>query len=248
MAEVLYGAGWRQPQPGFSWNRDRVARGTAALLPDSMVQEVYWADFYAHAEFDSGSRFFDFVSSRDDLPTTVIDLGCGDGRDAIAHAMTGSRVFGVDRSHVAVRHAQAKAEQLGLVDRLTFVAADVADATALGGVLAKARAEAGGGAVLIYLRFFLHSITEETQRALLDGIHAQAEPGDALAAEFRTEQDKDSEKVYTKHYRRFQNGPAFGVELAERYDYELLEEVEGRGLSPYRDEDPHLYRVLARRR
>ena len=248
MAEVLYGSGWRQPQPGFSWHRDRTSRGEAALLPDAMVQEVYWANFYAHAEFDSGSTFFSAIDARGDLPDTVLDLGCGDGRDAIAHATSKRSVIGVDRSQVAVRHAQARAEKLGLSELATFVRADVGDTDALDEVLLRARETAGEGPLLVYLRFFLHSITEDVQETLLEAVHRRARSGDMLAAEFRTLEDKDAPKVHTAHYRRYQDGPAFGELLRERYDYEVVHEEEGRGLSPYRDEDPHLYRVVARRR
>ena len=248
LAEVLYGAGWRQPQPGFSWHRDRTSRGEAALVPASMVEEVYWADFYAHAEYDSGSTFFDFVDAQESVPATVVDLGCGDGRDAIAHAAAGRRVVGVDRSHVAVSHAQAKADKLGLGERLTFAAADVADTEGLTAILERARSLADGGPLLVYLRFFLHSIPAETQETLLDTVAAAGRSGDLIAAEFRTEDDADAPKVHGAHYRRYQNGPAFGVMLDERHDYEVLVEREGTGLSPYGDEDPHLYRVIARRR
>lgn len=247
VAEVLYGAGWRQPQPGFSWHRDRTSRGEAALVPPTMVEEVYWADFYAHAEFTTGSTFFDFVDSQE-IPSTVVDLGCGDGRDAIAHAAAGRHVVGVDRSRVAVRHAQARAEKLGLAGRLTFASADVADAPGLTAILTQARSKADGGPVLVYLRFFLHSIPEETQQALLDTVAAAGRAGDVIAAEFRTEQDAKGPKVHGAHYRRYQDGRAFGQLLDEHYGYEVLVEREGTGLSPYGDEDPHLYRVIARRR
>jgi hypothetical protein len=176
-----------------------------------------------------------------------VDLGCGDGRDSFAHAGAGRRVFGLDRSHVGLRHARAKVKELGLERQLSFHECDVADTDALSVTLGKVRAEAGDEPILFYMRFFLHSIDEETQEGLLSVINAWAQPGDVIAAEFRSEQDKPNTKVHGGHYRRYQNGPAFGSMLAERYAFQILEEQEGTGLSPYQGEDPHLYRVVSRR-
>jgi len=247
LARVLYGDGWREPQPGFNWNRDRKTRASDALLPEAAIEEIYWADFYEHTEYDTGSTFFDYLQARDDLPATVLDIGCGDGRDSFAHAKAGRQVFGLDRSHIGIRHATGKAAKLSLDDKLTFRPCDVGDAAALTEALAAVRSGAGGGAVLFYLRFFLHSIPEEVQETLLQVIDAEARAGDLFAAEFRTLEDERAKKVHTHHYRRYQDGRAFGARLRDQFGFELLDEVEGTGLSPYKGEDPHLYRVVARR-
>jgi acetylornithine/succinyldiaminopimelate/putrescine aminotransferase len=99
---------------------------------------------------------------------------------------------------------------------------------------------------LFYLRFFLHAVPEDVQETLLSVITECARPGDMFAAEFRSEADQERAKTHTKHYRRFQNGPAFGVALHDRYGFAVLDEVEGTGLAVYGDEDPVIYRVIAR--
>ena len=101
--------------------------------------------------------------------------------------------------------------------------------------------------MLFYARFFLHSIPEDVQRTLMTTISEVARPGDYFAAEFRTDKDAAIEKVHGNHYRRFQNGPAFGRSLQESYGFVPLLEQEGNGFSPYKGEDPQLYRVIARR-
>jgi SAM-dependent methyltransferase len=176
----------------------------------------------------------------------VVDIGCGDGRDSYAFAGAGrSKVTGLDRSHVGVRQAAKKAEQLGYGDTLTFTACDVGNADKLRATLESARD--GDEPMLFYARFFLHSIPEDVQRTLMTVVAECARPGDHFAAEFRTDRDEASAKVHGNHYRRFQNGPAFGRSLRETYGFTPLLEQEGNGFSPYQGEDPQLYRVIARR-
>ena len=247
LVEHLYGADWRSPKPGFHWPYDRTSRSDGGQLPQQMHEEIYWANFYAHAKHAGGSTFFEFVDGRADTPGTVIDIGCGDGRDSFAFGAAGRTVLGLDRSHVAVAYADLHAEELGLGDRVRFRGVDVSDTETLSAILRETIEGSPDAPVLFYLRFFLHSIPEDVQDGLLGVIDSVARPGDMFAAEFRTDQDQARKHVHRKHYRRYQNGPAFGVALRERYGFDVLHEQESTGLSPYRDEDPMLFRVIARR-
>lgn len=216
-------------------------------ISDAAAEEIYWANFYAHTEYTSGSTFFDRVVTVDRVPRRLIDLGCGDGRDSYAFAAAGWSVLGVDRSRIAVAHAGRKAEQLDHAEAARFVACDVADVPALRATLQAELDRAGDEPVMFYARFFLHSIPEDVQDGLMAQVAELARPGDWFAAEFRTDADASSQKVHQKHYRRFQNGPAFGHRLSAEYGFTPVEVEEGTGLSPYRGEDPHLYRIIARR-
>lgn len=247
LVEALYGSGWRSGHPGWHGARRRRQPAVEAQLHPAQREEVYWASFYAHHDFGSGSTFQERVEQTPGLPQAVVDLGCGQGRDAFAFAVAGRTVLGVDRSHIGIRHAAAKAQAVGLSDRLCFAACDVSDVPALGALLDEVRERAQGGPVLFYARFFLHSVPEDVQEALLGTVAGRARPGDWFAAEFRTDKDEAAAKVHTRHYRRFQDGPLFGRRLAGVFGWEVVEEQEGTGLSPYRGEDPELYRVLARR-
>jgi hypothetical protein len=248
IAEHIYGPSWRNPNPGFDWSRDRTQYAAEGIPADYLIEEVYWADFYARTSYDTGSSFFDLVNSRADLPDMVIDIGCGDGRDSYAFARAGRKVVGLDRSHVAIAHATKKAQELRLTSTVEFTACDVSDAENLGATLTAARGENAGQPVLFYARFFLHSIPEDVQRAMMTVIQQCSRHGDHFAAEFRTDKDEVTAKVHGDHYRRFQNGPSFGGQLSQEYGFTTkLVEQEGNGFSPYKGEDPHLYRIIARR-
>jgi hypothetical protein len=248
MAEHIYGASWRTPKPGFSWTLDRTNRASKGILPGEYLEDVYWANFYAHTEPIAGSPFCAAVLDRTDLPQVVIDLGCGDGRDSVAFGVAGRSVLGIDRSDMAVQHAGRAAAGHGVSDRVRFVACDVSDPSALRTVLADELAGRSAEPVLYYARFFLHSIPEDVQDALLTLLAELARPGDAFAAEFRTDKDAENPKVFGKHYRRFQNAEVFATRLHEDYGFTIVDQQQGTGLSPYRDEDPELYRVVAIRR
>jgi SAM-dependent methyltransferase len=245
MVEYMYGADWRQPKPGFMWYLDRTQRAPEGLMPDDMADDIYWASFYARTEFNSPSSFFATVNDRPDLPDTVLDIGCGDGRDALAFAAAERSVVGLDRSETAIRHATAKAAaQHGLAAR--FSVCDVADDADLRSRLGDAITSAQGP-VLFYLRFFLHAITEPAQETLMAAIAELARPGDMFAAEFRTTEGEESAENREGHFRRYLNGPAFSAALSQRWGFDVLEEIESEGLSVYEDDDPLLCRVIARR-
>jgi O-methyltransferase involved in polyketide biosynthesis len=211
-----------------------------------MRNKVYWANFYAHTEFSDGSTFFAFVNARPDTPRHVFDVGCGDGRDARAFGAAGRTVLGLDQSPVGIEHASRQTADAGLDDRVTFAVCDVDDQDRFAALVAD-RLGAVDEPVLFYLRFFLHSIPEDVQDRLLTSIVKHSSPGDMFAAEFRTDKDEESAKVHGKHWRRFQNAAEFSRTLREVHGFTILHEEEATGLSPYGEEDPVLYRVVARR-
>lgn len=246
VVEMLYGDDWQRPKPGFNWHVERRDWVPEAGLTVEQRTKVYWASFYSRTHYTSGSTFFDFVQGRADTPGTIIDIGCGDGRDACAFGSAGRSVLGLDQSPVGIENAAERAASLGLGDRVRFRVCDVADVDDLGRAMEQAERDAPGP-VLFYLRFFLHAIPEDVQAGLLAAITAHARPGDLFAAEFRTDRDQAGVKVHTKHYRRFQNAEELRRSLVEDHGFDVEHFEESTGLSPYRGEDPVLCRVVARR-
>lgn len=238
----LYGDDWMLPKQGFTWPTARTESAPEAILTVEQRTKIYWANFYAHTEYAEGSSFFRFMQRYPDMPDAVIDIGCGDGRDACAFGVAGRHVIGIDQSPVGIQHAAARAVDTGVRDA-EFHVCDVSDQQALTSVLSAPRDREEPTA--FYLRFFLHAITAEAQEALLTTIGSCAHPDDLLAAEFRTDKDADRTKVHGNHYRRFQNADEFADDL-ERRGWVIEHREEETGLSPYGDEDPVLCRVVAR--
>ena len=65
-----------------------------------------------------------FVALPAEPPVTILDVGCGQGRDALFAARLGHRVHGVDLSHSGVIQTASQAADAGL-----RVTAEVADAS-----------------------------------------------------------------------------------------------------------------------
>ncbi|MGQ0465187.1 MAG: methyltransferase domain-containing protein [Sporichthyaceae bacterium] len=247
MLETLYGALWRQPNPGFNWNLDRRGRVAEAALSADDCERIWWESHWAHEPDREQSLFAGWLLRRDDVPHTVVDLGCGGGRDAFAFAESGRAVVAVDRSPRALARVRAGADERGLA--IDTRACDLADADRVGELV-----RAAPGPVLCYVRFVLHALAEPVADALLAAIACELEPGDVLALEFRAALAQDETKPEVRHFRRYVDGGALATALSEVHGLELVHHEEGRSLAPYAtllplhvEEDPRIVRILARR-
>lgn len=87
---------------------------TFAAKPDMFGQEPSYPATVA-------ARFF----TENTATRTILDLGCGQGRDALFFAQRGLRVVAVDYSNVALDELRAKAETLGLATAVETIRHDV---------------------------------------------------------------------------------------------------------------------------
>lgn len=241
IVEHLYGPGWRVPDPGFSWLTARTTRESRALLDHDQQDRLYWADFYARPDPLEPSRFARWVLDHPELPGRAVDLGCGDGRDSGLLATGGRSVLGIDRIPGAVALARGRTGE-GAVD---FAEADLNDGAALDALLGQARGESDAR-LLLYARGLAGTLPEPAWLTLLDRLAASGRAGDLLALELRTDADRNRPKANFRSVRRFPPPDQVITQLTER-GWTVIDREEGIGLSPYREEDPALLRVLARR-
>ncbi|UJW35060.1 methyltransferase domain-containing protein [Saccharothrix sp. AJ9571] len=81
----------------------------------------FWEEFYSEREVWSGKPNSLLVREVADLrPGTALDLGCGEGGDAIWLASAGWRVTAVDVSETALKRAAAHAADAGAADRIDW--------------------------------------------------------------------------------------------------------------------------------
>ena len=83
--------------------------------------EQFWEQHYGAAErVWSGRANATLVDVVQDLPPgTALDLGCGEGGDAVWLALRGWQVTAVDVSRTALDRTDRHAEQAGVADRVT---------------------------------------------------------------------------------------------------------------------------------
>lgn len=209
----------------------------------------YWDDFYKNQKVNPESSFCNKVRNKLQGNFIVVDIGCGLGRDSFSFATEGYDVFGIDGSTEAITANKQRAEENRPNGDVHFSKVDLSDRKSLKELLllVTEKAELENKKIILYLRFLLHAIDEETEKVLLDTLAKNTPTGTYFAAEFRTAEDAVKSKVYDDHYRRFVETDTFIVELINR-GFSINEFYKGTGLSIYKDEDPFLARVMAEKR
>jgi SAM-dependent methyltransferase len=208
----------------------------------------YWGSYYGKREAPVlPSQFALFVANEiatEELPPvrTVLDIGCGNGRDAHFFLQLGYHVRGLDASAAAVEVCRDRLNQAGadMAGRGSFVAGP-ADSPATWSELAGGLAEP----LLVYARFFFHAIDDLAELAVLENAAALLKrTGGALCAEFRTPADESAAKVTPEHYRRFIAIDHFAARCRS-VGLNPGWQAEGRGMAKYRQDDAHVARLIA---
>jgi trans-aconitate methyltransferase len=216
------------------------------MASNEATKSGYWEGYYAEHSRDTPqppSQFAAFVIQEVQPMALAIDIGCGSGRDTLIFARHDVRALGIDGSHVVIDNCSASAAKQN-VPNLSFECTAV-ESSDLGQILVRAL-EGIEGTAVAYARFFLHAITEDEQRHLLDTLEKNLRKGDIFAAEFRTTRDAPLSKVTEQHYRRYVAPSSLVAEMAVR-GFETTYMVEGFGYAKYKNDDAHVARLLFRK-
>ncbi len=258
----LYGEGWRFPNPGFSHRAVTIKADPAYFMSESERERFrtsaggereitgaasHWNTFYRTHSFSEPSTFATFVEGFLPGRKLIVELGCGEGRDAIFFANRGNVVFAIDRSTSGIERAHEKCEDRQ--DQLRFLVGDLAERPTLESLLGMSsftRSRDGDTPLVFYMRFFLHAVPEDTEDAILNTVVDLLQDEVFLAAEFRTNEDAGRLKTHGDHFRRYIKPSEFCDKLVD-LGFRIIHENAGTGLSVVDGEDPHLCRVVARK-
>lgn len=157
--------------------------GDHHLQPNQSAAE-FWDQCYAEAAdvMWSGKPNGTVVAELADLPPgRALDVGCGEGADAMWLAERGWKVTAVDVSSVAIERARAAAETTGLGSAVSWQVVDV--------LTDRPEAEAYDLVLMMYPAFH-HPVGPDTIRALTDVV---APGGTLLVVHHAVDPDPDPE-------------------------------------------------------
>jgi len=226
----------------------------------SKYNQSYWDRFYAANERipTTPSTFaqllLPWVESKPSC--TLVELGCGNGRDALYFAQSGiGHIVGIDLAHSsiaqlieAVEHDDAE----GLAQHVRFLEADFS-------MLPSRPSEAPlsvSRVSVVYSRFTLHAIDAAAQSRALRWAYGALEDGGLLAIEARsvlgslygkgTPVQGERDAFVHGHYRRFLRREDL-VEELRVIGFSIAQEDERSGVAVFGDDDPVVIRVFARK-
>ncbi len=212
------------------------------IKKEAQASSKHWNSFYQTKNVPIvPSQFAVFMLGEMPDVQSVIEFGCGNGRDSLFFSRHGCRVLGIDASAAGIEACVEQASKAGLDAR--FMCSDVTEPNLAHQILNQS-AEFPDGKLMIYARFFIHAISEAAEAVLLNHVRTLLENRTGIfGVEFRTHRDAQQTKVTPTHFRRYVD-PAQFVIRASRYNLHPFYSAEGFGMAKYLEDDAHVARFL----
>lgn len=206
---------------------------------------TFWNQHYQNFDVSIASPFAVFCAQNYLFATdTVVELGCGNGRDAMFIAPKVRSYIGLDSSSVAIKALSEKAQVQGPVfnDKTKFLEKDFT-----GQLFDELIGD--GDRIVIYSRFSYHSVTYSAAAQLMINLQSISVPFSVMM-EVRTIYDElygqgrevGKHEFVTDHYRRFVDPEMFLNELNQSFDVSYFET--SKGFAPFKDSDPKVLRTI----
>lgn len=217
------------------------------ILYHLQKNRIFWKKYYSkHRMPVTQSPFAEFsLSNYIKKDNWVLELGCGNGRDAVFFASKGINVLGLDlcRQEISYLKKYYKNKKLSAAsNKLRFKCTDFT------------RFKSRHRYDVVYSRFTLHSISEEQEQCTIKNSYRNLKDGGLLLIEARSIKDEMysiSEKIsmhegITDHYRRFINLDVISKNIEEN-KFKIIFSVEAQDLAKYKDENPYVIRIVAKK-
>lgn len=210
------------------------------------MDKDYWDSYYAARKaIHYPSPFCEYCCNEWIRPKShILELGCGNGRDAYYFAENGHTVIGLDQSDVVIADNIDRIAEYNVDGRISFIADDFTSPT-------PSTLNPERRINVIYSRFTIHSVTESEQDSIIDWVYEFLPQNGYFLIECRTNNDplfrqgkriSDTEAV-TDHYRRFLDANAFLRSLLEA-GFKARYFIERNNLAVFGDEDPIVARYV----
>jgi tellurite methyltransferase len=209
------------------------------------MEDFFWNKHYQTFRLQEASNFAKYcLDYQLDKNDTLIELGCGNGRDGLLIGKHVSRYIGIDCCKEAITVFEKSIEELA-TDNVNNIEAFQEDFTNINFNLISNKCKR----VAIYSRFTLHSINYNESDRLFNNISQINLPW-IMMLEVRTIFDPlygDGKNLglhefKTDHYRRFIDPDVFISDVAKKFSV-LYFEV-GTGFAPYEGNEPLILRAV----
>ena len=199
----------------------------------------HWDEYYKKDNIpDYPSPFAEYVANKLSNQQTILEVGCGNGRDAKFLASQGHLVTGLDRSGEAIELCK----KLYSVESLEFFFGTITD-------IAKINKKKYG---LIYSRFVIHAMSLDEEIKMLNMSHKLLNKDGQFFVECRSINDPLSRKGdilsnterIEGHYRRFIILEEFKQRLVQ-VGFKIIKTIESNGLAKFGKDDPVVIRIHA---
>lgn len=209
------------------------------IVEDTVDNAAYWNQYYKNRVCsEEPSPFAQYVATLTEPGREMVELGCGNGRDAVFFAAQGMQITALDMSEEAIAQLQNRS-----VPNARFVCGDFVNSDI----------HQPDSYDYAYSRFTLHAINRNQEQVLLGNIFRGLRTGGKLFIEVRSINDplfgkgkqiEHNAYFYDNHYRRFIVLNELAESL-ERWGFRVEYAQERTGFAPYGNDDPPVIRIVA---
>lgn len=202
----------------------------------------YWNNYYnKNMAPKEPSKFAKDILSKLEKGKSLVELGCGNGRDSIYFASNEVDVTAIDQSDNVIENLESKK----IYKNIKFVSADFVNS----GFLTENTYD------YVYSRFTMHSISDKDQSVVLKKAYNTLKNEGLLFIEARSIKDEicglgenvgRNAYVYNNHYRRFIVMTEM-IEELEKIGFKIISSKESDKCAIYKDENPVVVRIVAQK-
>jgi SAM-dependent methyltransferase len=245
--KAIYGEGWECPNPNFSYPKRVQFHKNFNFLISGWPKQTgkeFWDTFYKRRNIPEYPSQFAISLMPELKPcSSILDIGCGNGRDSLFFSSQGHHVVGGDGSKTGLSVASENAEAHGL--GATFLHVNIYEPGSYNKFIEHHRECFDA----IYARFFIHAIDISGEISFWRIAKSCLNRAGKIYIEARTVNDpfrvtgkkiSETESI-SGHYRRFIE-PGLLVKNAEEAGFSLVYMVVGQGMAKFREEDPEVVR------
>lgn len=200
----------------------------------------YWDKYYENNEAPiEASLFAQWVLQYLQKGKSILELGCGNGRDSLFFYKNGLNVTGIDASSKSINELS---KSFGTEGNLCFICDDFVCSSTI----------FSGQYDYVYSRFSLHAINKEQELEVIQNVFKVLKQGGKFFIEVRSVNDElygkgkkvdEDSYIYNGHYRRFIRISSLLDEL-KNIGFEIYYAKEDINFAPYQGCNPPIIRIV----